>query len=314
MPIQQSVGKGRVNRPDDVRHVQSLLNDWRHQNQLPPIAVDGLVGPQTISAILEFQQRVTHIVDGRVDPSGPAITQLEGQHDSQQIAELTADVLGILNYFDRLRLMTGSLLPIKLQLNANVVRAEVANLQRLHGSTAAPLAPRLPRGSQLAVVQAAPAVALTAAQLALLAALLALMAFGLYALLDPKGARALKHKIVEWASTAVVEVTLQIAAITSQVNLCRQKIGEKATKNAACRDALAEFEAKVTATQAKAAELHQAVRQAIDSPFGVSPADLNRIRQLMQELNVLNAATNAAGNQAMLKCGCLGPVLVPPVA
>jgi peptidoglycan hydrolase-like protein with peptidoglycan-binding domain len=315
MPIQQSVGKGGANRPDDTRHVQSLLNDWRESNQLAPIGVDGLVGPQTIGAILEFQQRVTHIVDGRVDPGGPALTQLEALHDSRQLAALSRDVLEILDYFERLRLMSGNLVPglsFDLQLKANAVRDAALDLQRLHGGGAAPLASRLPQGPNLLAIVQAPAAGaaaggLTLAQMALLAALMALVAFAVYAIVNPKGAQALREKVIEWAAATVVEIIAKISAITALVNRCREKIGAKATTDPACRDALAEFENKVALTQAKQAELQLQVRQAIDSPIS---ADIPRIRTLMQEVNVLNADMIAAGNKAMLICGCLGPVPV----
>jgi peptidoglycan hydrolase-like protein with peptidoglycan-binding domain len=80
MPIQASVGDGGVNHRGDALYVQFLLNDWRSQNGLTPIAVDGLVGPETIAAIQLFQLQVTKIVDGRVDPAGPALQNLERLH------------------------------------------------------------------------------------------------------------------------------------------------------------------------------------------------------------------------------------------
>jgi len=80
MPIKNSVGTGGRNAVADVFFVQLLLNDWRVRNQRNPIAVDGLVGQETVGAIEEFQRRVTGKVDGRVDPAGPAIEKLEEFH------------------------------------------------------------------------------------------------------------------------------------------------------------------------------------------------------------------------------------------
>ena len=55
--ITGSVGSGGTNRHEAVKSIQLLLNDWRTSVQLPKIAVDGIVGPETIGAISEFQGR-----------------------------------------------------------------------------------------------------------------------------------------------------------------------------------------------------------------------------------------------------------------
>jgi hypothetical protein len=66
-----------VNRPEDVRIVQELLN--KHLYLLSqPLTVDGRVGSATIAAIEAFQQRVVNLrqPDGRVDPGGRTFTAL----------------------------------------------------------------------------------------------------------------------------------------------------------------------------------------------------------------------------------------------
>lgn len=85
MPITQSVGAEGVNVRKEAQYVQALLNVFRAERELTALVLDGLVGPKTITAIEEFQAAVTGLVDGRVDPGGPAITALE---------ERTAPVLG----------------------------------------------------------------------------------------------------------------------------------------------------------------------------------------------------------------------------
>jgi peptidoglycan hydrolase-like protein with peptidoglycan-binding domain len=77
MPISKSVGKGGSNLRREVRYVQNLLNAWRQQHGRPKIKVDGVLGPETIGAIEDFQRAVTRVVDGRVDPNGPSIKALE---------------------------------------------------------------------------------------------------------------------------------------------------------------------------------------------------------------------------------------------
>ena len=55
-----SVGHGGLNRTDDVRLVQELLN--RHmQPPQRPLVVDGIMSPRTIAAIEAFQRRVLNI-------------------------------------------------------------------------------------------------------------------------------------------------------------------------------------------------------------------------------------------------------------
>ncbi len=80
MGINASVGANGANRSDDTRYIQQLLN------RQPPgrysygkIAVDGLVGPQTIGAITNFQKNVVGMSfpDGRVDPGYQTIACLE---------------------------------------------------------------------------------------------------------------------------------------------------------------------------------------------------------------------------------------------
>lgn len=70
--INAAVGQGGANRPDDVRVIQNLLN--ANAGLMQPFArldVDGLIGPNTIAAIKQFQQRVVGMgnPDGRVDPN-----------------------------------------------------------------------------------------------------------------------------------------------------------------------------------------------------------------------------------------------------
>ncbi|MFF7249218.1 hypothetical protein ACFZBU_35530 [Embleya sp. NPDC008237] len=79
-PLEDSVGNGGGNGTQDTRYVQALLNDWRGNNGRGLIGLDGLVGNETIGAITDFQTTVTHIVDGRVDVGGAAMTALEQAH------------------------------------------------------------------------------------------------------------------------------------------------------------------------------------------------------------------------------------------
>lgn len=84
--ITASVGRmGGVNRPQDVRTVQELLNKVPAASggPTPLLAVDGLCGPKTTNAIQRFQ--VQHFgwsgADGRVDPGGRTLRKLN-EYDS----------------------------------------------------------------------------------------------------------------------------------------------------------------------------------------------------------------------------------------
>ena len=67
-----SVGRGGVNRPDDVRMVQVLLS----RAGLAVGAIDGMCGDRTIGAIETFQDRFASQPDGRVDVLGRTWRQL----------------------------------------------------------------------------------------------------------------------------------------------------------------------------------------------------------------------------------------------
>ena len=77
MAIVSSVGKGGGNISADVCTIQLALNISREQDHLSPISVDGIAGPQTFAAILDFQRRHTRLSDGRIDPHGPTFKELE---------------------------------------------------------------------------------------------------------------------------------------------------------------------------------------------------------------------------------------------
>lgn len=80
-PLVQSVGSAGVNDFNDVTYVQLMLGHWlTRRSGSAPIAVDGQVGSETIGAIEAFQSAVTGQVDGRIDPLGPAIAELERDH------------------------------------------------------------------------------------------------------------------------------------------------------------------------------------------------------------------------------------------
>ena len=73
-----SVGRRGVNRPDDVRLIQKLINA-KLPIPLAPLNVDGISGPKTIFAIETYQRRLgLNPPDGRVDPGGITFRSLTG--------------------------------------------------------------------------------------------------------------------------------------------------------------------------------------------------------------------------------------------
>lgn len=92
--IEAAVGRGGENRPDDVRTVQRLLNAQRFPGGPPPLAEDGIAGPNTIQRIERFQSVVLGVAnpDGRVDPDAATIQALlsrEGDEGAEDPLELT---------------------------------------------------------------------------------------------------------------------------------------------------------------------------------------------------------------------------------
>ncbi len=75
--ITASVGRGGVNRPEDARAIQDLLNKSSCAPD-PALDVDGKVGPTTIATIEAFQKKVVRMrrADGRIDPAGTTLAAL----------------------------------------------------------------------------------------------------------------------------------------------------------------------------------------------------------------------------------------------
>ena len=79
--IQQSVGAGGVNRPDDVKSVQTLLNQRAGALGIAALAVNGQADAATLTAIRRFQVQVVKLAtaDGLIDAGGHTWRTLSGQ-------------------------------------------------------------------------------------------------------------------------------------------------------------------------------------------------------------------------------------------
>ncbi len=79
MYITRSVGRGGVNRFDDVKTIQILLTLNGYRASTPPALVEnGKCGASTVAAIEVFQREVQSSVrpDGKVDPNGGTLAAL----------------------------------------------------------------------------------------------------------------------------------------------------------------------------------------------------------------------------------------------
>src|SRR5262245_47553395 len=77
MPIiTGSVGRDGVNRSQDVRLVQRLLNDARSAANDPLINVSGTADSATQAAIEQYQRQRGLAVDGQIGPSSQTLRRL----------------------------------------------------------------------------------------------------------------------------------------------------------------------------------------------------------------------------------------------
>lgn len=84
-----SVGAGGVNRRDDVKAIQKAFNDLpRGAGQPSPLlVVDGIAGPMTRKAILDFQKaNIGLLHDSRVDPNGATLRMINARLDANVMA------------------------------------------------------------------------------------------------------------------------------------------------------------------------------------------------------------------------------------
>jgi len=89
------VGNGGKNQFKDVSVVQTLLNNCLYLLvPLRALSVDGKMGPVTVALIEEFQRRVVRMPkpDGRVDPGGNTLKQLNAKAKEPQLPTLPFSV------------------------------------------------------------------------------------------------------------------------------------------------------------------------------------------------------------------------------
>ena len=96
MLIHSPVGSGCPNERSDVRLVQKLLQ----QAGVYQGTIDGLYGPQTKVAILEYQRHIVSAPDARIDPAGPTWKRLVAESKAAEPQERPADSPSLLTEAD----------------------------------------------------------------------------------------------------------------------------------------------------------------------------------------------------------------------
>ena len=156
MPLHASVGKNGINRPEDVRYIQNLLNRVLPHlgGALKSIAVDGICGLHTIAAITQFQKLRTAYSDGRIDPGGPTFLKLI--HEAGQSRHEHCDeVEHIISRMDRRYLHAYNEGVTPADLEGRNMQGDLAALARLAAS-----APGQPSAKRTGLVIATPLVAI----------------------------------------------------------------------------------------------------------------------------------------------------------
>jgi peptidoglycan hydrolase-like protein with peptidoglycan-binding domain len=74
--LTKAVGEQAANRHPDVKLIQALLNKKLRIQSKPQLSVDGLFGPNTLSAIKEYQSNFMTKPDGVISPYGMTIKRL----------------------------------------------------------------------------------------------------------------------------------------------------------------------------------------------------------------------------------------------
>jgi hypothetical protein len=147
--------------------------------------------------------------------------------------------------------------------------------------------------------------ALTAAQIALIAAIVTLAAILILIEVSPefrKRAEALKSKILDAASQAIVENVADVDVIDAAVERCRHSVPNPSQE---CLDALAKFLAKKLEVIATRNALQDAVRFILSNPTNViSIFDVLLVKELTKKLARLMQELKDVVKDVMNQCGC----------
>jgi hypothetical protein len=306
--IASSVGRGGLNRRFDCLCVQLLLNSWLNGVGQNSIAVDGIVGRQTISTIGKYQTHNRLFSDCRVDPNGPTITMLLTEHGSHMFDCAIADLVAL----------SASLSvdpsPQAASINRSVsrIKSEVNALKRL--------APALPnqvvRSNSFgigfrppvigAIVLAVPIAALFAALLVLIAMLIYLQNLPLIQKAQRQTIRelqeaieGLQNKIFEEAVKLAVEMETILKMFKDAVAKCGAHPGY--TPTPACLEAIRKYQFTVARILKNSAELAHWLPFLRNDPSGTARAQVGRLVRNLEK-DHLEIQYDVA--DMMVKCAC----------
>jgi len=285
------VGSGGVNRRADVMRVQDYLNIARRQDRLPPIAVDGIVGSETIGAISAFQRRNTRVVDGRIDPGGPTAIALERIVATVVETNLRKDMLQVLDDLDQQLARKGYRLPTRLQAKFQSIRQYVSSFRTgpsiATGNVSSLQLAFFPATSRPVIVLAAapalPALAAGAAAEALMLALLATIALLVLIMLMPHISRSVEE--------ILRKIQVLMAQLLDTVNEAVEGIEDLIRRNAR---AGMRCSAEIIAFR----ELTRQLTDALTSPRPVDP--VAQQQQVIRTSNLFKQWQQAL--QALLNC------------
>lgn len=95
-----SVGNKGENKVGEIKKIQNLLNKNRHLiPTIKKLSEDGKIGEMTINAIIKYQKNILKMLkpDGRIDPNGKTLRNLNNNARKQRPANVEAFVNKILN-------------------------------------------------------------------------------------------------------------------------------------------------------------------------------------------------------------------------
>lgn len=315
MLITASVGASGVNRRDDTSLVQFLLNDWRERNGRGPVAQDGLVGPKTIAAIRDFQNTVTHIVDGRVDPAGPAMAELERTPAGVGIRSVASILLTYLTAMetelDRLGGCPPDLRKTIYQLKAETQAAggTITSIPITLTAHRDPLLAFAVGGRGPRVIGLAVALEVV---LIILAAIIAIVV-AIKAMMDDIQRRngKIDPKTQRWMENIADELGKKVFQLDRQINNLKHEFDEcmhkLAAKSPECAQAIVfylQLQGEVNRKMARVLQLTGKIGLDMHDKKPVDPAELSELQNLVNELKQLLPELEKALDDMLIKCGC----------
>src|SRR4051794_40070727 len=311
MLITASVGSSGFNRRDDVVLVQFLLNDWRERNRRSPIAQDGLVGPQTIGAIRDFQETMTHVVDGRVDPAGPSMNALARMPAGETIRSVASILLTSLTHMERELDRRGGC-PPDLRKTIHQLKIETLAAGGTIGTIPVTAGPR----PLLAFKVGGPPVfglAIVVEVILLVLVAIILIVLAIKAVMEDIQRRngKIDPRTQRWMENIADELGKKVAEFVVQTNDIKRRfdrcIAKLITRSPQCLQAISiylQLQRIVDLKQARVVQLATKIGLDLHDKKPVDPVELSELQNLVNELTQLIPRLESALEDMLDKCGC----------